>query len=231
MTADFVPGRAAFAAVFGADTNLVFFNGLDDAGFFVDFGMVVSGVRESTIGSPTTQSPRFAGCYHSSGWLWPGRISPAQPQCVLCERSPVTNRKFHQQAKISSLQAHNLKAVSSNLAPAIKSLHTYQWLKSTPRTACPRCSIFNSPTTRQNGCSSDRACWPPTRRTRRQEVVRCGMQTNGRIPYPFEKSNQTFAQLGRTPYSALPDCEHVPAKSANAFTTCDISVVIVRNLQ
>ena len=129
MTADFVPGRAAFAAVFGVGTNLVFFNGLDDAGFFVDFDMVVSRVLESTLGSPTTQIPRFAGCYHSSGWLWPHRIPPAQHQCVICGRSPVTNRKLHQQAKISSLQAHNLKAVSSNLALSIKIRHTYQWLK------------------------------------------------------------------------------------------------------
>ena len=69
MTADFVPGRAAFAAVFGAGTNLVFFDGLDDAGFFVDFDMVVSRDMEPTIGPPTTQSPQFAGCDHSSGWV------------------------------------------------------------------------------------------------------------------------------------------------------------------
>ncbi len=120
ITDDFVPGRAAFAAAFSAGANLVFFDGLDAAAFFVDFDMVVSRVPEPTIGSPTTQGPRFAGCYHSSGWLWPDRIPPAQHQCVLCGRSPVANRKFCQQAKISGLQAHNLKVVSSNLAPATK---------------------------------------------------------------------------------------------------------------
>ncbi len=84
MTADFVPGRAALAAVFGAGANLVFLHGLEDADFFAGFGMVVSCVKEPKIGSPTTQSPRCAGCYHSSGWLWPDLIPPAQHQCVLC---------------------------------------------------------------------------------------------------------------------------------------------------
>ena len=134
MTADFVPGRAAFAVIVGTGVNLVFFDGLDDAGFFIDFDMVVSRVPEPTIGSPTTQSPRFAGCYHSSGWLWPDRIPPAQHQCVLCERSPVANRKFRQQAKISSLQAHNLKVTGSNSVPANKLSNLSKWLESDKNT-------------------------------------------------------------------------------------------------
>ena len=122
MTADFVPGRAAFAAAFGAGVILIFLDGLEDPDFFAGFCMVVSRILEPTIGSPTTQSPRCAGRYHSSGWLLPDRIPTANHQCVLCGRSPVANQKFRQQAKISGLQAHNLKVVSSNLAPATKIL-------------------------------------------------------------------------------------------------------------
>lgn len=61
MTADFVPGRAAFAAAFGAGVILIFLDGLEDPDFFAGFGMVVSRVREPIIGSPTTQSPQSAG--------------------------------------------------------------------------------------------------------------------------------------------------------------------------
>ena len=61
MTADFVSGRMALAAAFGAGVNVVFLEGLEDADFFAGLGIVVSRVREPIIGSPTTQSPQSAG--------------------------------------------------------------------------------------------------------------------------------------------------------------------------